>query len=239
MKHACYLTLVVGAIMLAVPFAAICVSESPSEAAAGTEEDPILLLRGDTWVYETDFPSGLDVTVTVSASPSATPSDDATFDTSSGYATVTGKLVEVTIPTTGVQDGLYYLKIKATSTKPTQVAYQTAVFLIQPNVTATGGTVYAAEGGAFDPFSVVASVPSTYSISDYGTLDASKVAIDPDTGAVTVTASNGDAGTHSIKVMVRAMDNPSNATVVTLSIEIAKQIEFTSAVSAGFVVAGA
>ena len=241
MKHTRFLTLVALAIMFAVPFAAMYISESPSEAAAGTEDDPILLLRGDTWNYNVEFPADLDVTVTVSASPTAIPSNDAVFDTSSGYATVTGKLVKVTIPRTGVTDGLYYLKIKGASVNPTQVAYQTAVFLIQPNVTAIGGTVYAAEGGAFDPFTVTASVPSTFSITDYGTFQdgASKITIDAETGAVTVNAISGDYGTHTIKVLVRAKDNPTNTTVAILTLEIAKQIEFTSAVSAGFVVAGA
>jgi hypothetical protein len=209
-------------------------------AAEGTVADPILVLPGQTWKYTPSFPAGLTPTLTVSASAVSQPTSSATYAATSGYAKVVGSSIEVTFPAEAPV-GKYYVTIKAATTQPTQVDYQDVVFSTQAKLTGTGGTLYAAVGGAQDPLSVSASKSSTYTITDYGTLSSgsSKVTINSSTGALTVkNLVAGDVGSHTIKIKAIAKDNPTNEVILTVTLIIKAQISFTSSPSAGFIVTG-
>ncbi len=73
------------------------------------------------------FDKGLSPTVGVAASASSMPSDSAAFSSSSGYASVSGNYLTVSIPE-GFEGGTYYVKLKAStsasSTQPAQEAYR-------------------------------------------------------------------------------------------------------------------
>lgn len=225
-----------AAVMIAAAFVLILPSDN-SEAAAGTEIDPILVLPGQTWRYTPTFPADLSPTLTVSASATAQPGEGATYETTSGYAKVTGGTIDVVVPAEATV-GKYYITIKASTTQPTQVTYQNVVFQIQAKITGTGGTAYASESGAQDVFSVSASTAATYTITDYGTLTngESKVTINSSTGALTVNAASGDAGTYTIKVKATATDNPTNIVTINVTLVIKSAASFTSSPSAGYIV---
>lgn len=225
-----------AAVMIAAAFVLILPSDN-SEAAAGTEADPILVLPGQTWRYNPTFPADLSPTLTVSASATAQPGEGATYETTSGYAKVTGGTIDVVVPAEATV-GKYYVTIKASTTQPTQVTYQNVVFQIQAKITGTGGTAYASESGAQDVFSVSASTAATYTITDYGTLTngESKVTINSSTGALTVNAASGDAGTYTIKVKATATDNPTNIVTINVTLVIKSAASFTSSPSAGYIV---
>lgn len=225
-----------AAVMIAAAFVLILPSDN-SEAAAGTEIDPILVLPGQTWRYTPTFPDDLSPVLTVSASAVSQPGAGATYATISGYAKVTGGTIDVIVPAEA-STGKYYVTIKADTTQPTQTTYQNIVFQIQAKITGTGGTMYAAEGGVFDPFSVSASKAATYTITDYGGLSngASKISVNPSTGAITVNAVSGDAGTYTIKVKATATDNITNTVIINVTLVITSAAAFTSTPSAGFIV---
>ena len=229
--------LLVALAVLAVPCFCLMGSSYESEAAAGTEVDPILVLPGQTWRYTPTFPADLSPTLTVSANAASQPGEGATYATTSGYAKVTGGTIDVVVPAEATV-GKYYVTIKASTTQPTQITYQNVVFQIQAKITGTGGTAYASESGAQDAFSVSASKSATYTITDYGTLTngATKVTINSSTGALTVNAVSGDAGTHTIKVKATATDNPTNIVTINVTLVIKSAASFTSTPSAGFIV---
>ena len=228
---------VMTALLFAASFIMVINIEDQSEAAAGTEADPILVLPGQTWRYTPTFPADLTPVLTVSANTSSQPGEGATYAATSGYAKVTGGTVDVVIPSEATV-GKYYVTIKASTTQPTQVTYQNIVFQIQAKITGTGGTVYASESGAQDAFSVSASKAATYTITDYGTLTngASKVTINSSTGAITVNAASGDAGTYTIKVKATATDNPTNIVTINVTLIVKSAASFTSSPSAGYIV---
>lgn len=211
-----------------------------ASAAEGTAADPILVLPGQTWKYTPTFPAGLTPTLTVSANASAQPGQSDTYAVTSGYAKVSGSSIEVTFPANATV-GKYYVTIKAVTSQPTQTAYQNIVFSVQAPLTGTGGTLYAAVGGASDPLSVSASKAATYTIIDYGTLTSgsSKISVNASTGALTVTGLvSGDVGTYTVRIKAIATDNPTNEVVITVELVIKSQIAFSSSPSAGFIVTG-
>lgn len=227
--------------IFAMAFGCVLSVHPDTDAAAGTDADPILLIPGQTWQYTPTFPAGLNPTLTVSASATAQPGPTATYAATSGYAkVVSGNKIEVTAPT-GASVGKYYVTIRAVTAQPTQTTYQNVAFSIQAPLTGTGGTLYAAVGGAQDAFSVSASKAAIFSITGYGTLNggSSKVSIGSSTGAMTVTGLvSGDIGTHTITVKAIATDNPTNECTITVTLVVKAQVAFTSSPSAGFIVQG-
>lgn len=227
---------VLTALLFAASLVMIIPMGDDTQAAAGTEVDPILVLPGQTWRYNPTFPDDLSPTLTVSASAVSQPGTGATYASTSGYAKVTGGTIDVIVPAEAAT-GKYYVTIKAVTTQPSQTTYQDVVFLVQAKITGTGGTMYAAEGGVFDPFSASASKAATYTITDYGSLSngASKVSVNPSTGAITVNAASGDAGTYTIKVKATATDNPTNTVIINVTLVIKSTAAFTSTPSAGYI----
>lgn len=86
---------------------------------------------GQTWSWTPTFKDGMTPDVTVAASDSEMPADDASasssFGTSSGYASVSNGTVKVSIPLT-YDKSKYYVKVRAQTTLPTQTVYYELTF---------------------------------------------------------------------------------------------------------------
>lgn len=93
-----------------------------NETDAANPKITINIQPGQSWSWTPTFTSGLSPTVTVSGSESAMPADNATFGATSGHASVSNGKVTVSIPSDYAKSN-YYVKVKATTTQPTQVAY--------------------------------------------------------------------------------------------------------------------
>lgn len=123
-------------LMLAVSLAPMIMSD---ESDAANPSTTINIQPGQTWSWTPTFTSGLSPTVTVSGSESAMPADTASFSTVSGNVSVSGRKVIVTIPS-DYSKSVYYVKVKAQTTQPTQIVYyeitfNVATFALNYNVT--------------------------------------------------------------------------------------------------------
>ena len=114
-------------ILMAAGLAPLLVSESHAE----NPRDSIDIHPGQPWVWEIEYDERNDPTITVSASASSMPADDATYAASSGYASIDGRRVLVNIPSDYPGD-VYNVKVRMEDTQPVQVAFYEIVF----NVTA-------------------------------------------------------------------------------------------------------
>ncbi len=107
----------------------ICVACAPmllteeNDGAAAT----INIQPGQSWSWTPTFTSGLSPAVTVSASASAMPADNATFGATSGNASVSNGKVTVSIPS-DFSGSKYYVKVKAATTNPTQTVFYEITF---------------------------------------------------------------------------------------------------------------
>ena len=113
------------ALMLAVAFVPVIAEDS--DAANGTAT--INIQPGQTWSWTPSFTSGLSPTVTVSASDSAMPADNASFSTTSGNASVSDGTVTVSIPS-NYNKASYYVKVRAQTTQPTQTVFYEITFSV-------------------------------------------------------------------------------------------------------------
>lgn len=134
-KMGAFATLAV-VLMLAVSFAPMIISD---ESDAANPSTTINIQPGQTWSWTPTFTSGLSPTVTVSGSESAMPADTASFSTVSGNVSVSGGKVTVSIPS-DYSKSVYYVKVKAQTTQPTQTVYyeitfNVATFALNYNVT--------------------------------------------------------------------------------------------------------
>lgn len=134
-KMGAFATLAV-VLMLAVSFAPMIMSD---ESDAANPSTTINIQPGQTWSWTPTFTSGLSPTVTVSGSESAMPADTASFSTVSGNVSVSGGKVTVSIPS-DYSKSVYYVKVKAQTTQPTQTVYyeitfNVATFALNYNVT--------------------------------------------------------------------------------------------------------
>lgn len=111
-------------LMLAVSLAPMIMSD---ESDAANPSTTINIQPGQTWSWTPTFTSGLSPTVTVSGSESAMPADTASFSTVSGNVSVSGGKVIVTIPS-DYSKSVYYVKVKAQTTQPTQIVYYEITF---------------------------------------------------------------------------------------------------------------
>lgn len=140
------------------------------ETDAANPATTINIQPGQSWSWTPTFTSGLSPTVTVSGSDSAMPADNATFGASSGNASVSNGKVTVSIPS-NFSKSVYYVKVKAQTTQPTQTVYyeitfNVASFSMAYNIT----TVNAKVGTAISNMTptVTGATASSYAIS--GTL---------------------------------------------------------------------
>lgn len=134
-KMGAFATLAV-VLMLAVSFAPMIMSD---ESDAANPSTTINIQPGQTWSWTPTFTSGLSPTVTVSGSESAMPADTASFSTVSGNVSVSSEKVTVSIPS-DYSKSVYYVKVKAQTTQPTQTVYyeitfNVATFALNYNVT--------------------------------------------------------------------------------------------------------
>jgi len=115
------------AVMLMMIVAAAPLIPGESDGANATAN--VNIQPGQTWSWTPTFTSGLTPTVTVSASDSGMPSDNATFSSSSGNASVSNGKVTVSIPS-GYAKANYYVKVKAQTSQPTQIVYYEITFKV-------------------------------------------------------------------------------------------------------------
>ena len=113
--------------MLMMIVAAAPLISGESDGANATAN--VNIQPGQTWSWTPTFTSGLTPTVTVSASDSGMPSDNATFSSSSGNASVSNGKVTVSIPS-GYAKANYYVKVKAQTSQPTQIVYYEITFKV-------------------------------------------------------------------------------------------------------------
>ncbi len=115
------------AVMLMMIVAAAPLIPGESDGANATAN--VNIQPGQTWSWTPTFTSGLTPTVTVSASDTGMPSDNATFSSSSGNASVSNGKVTVSIPS-GYAKANYYVKVKAQTSQPTQIVYYEITFKV-------------------------------------------------------------------------------------------------------------
>lgn len=109
-------------VMMVVATAPLAQGSDAANATATVNIQP-----GQSWSWTPTFTSGLSPTVTVSASDTSMPANNATFGASSGNASVTNGKVSVSIPSNYSKDN-YYVKVKAQTSQPTQVVYYEITF---------------------------------------------------------------------------------------------------------------
>ena len=115
------------AVMLMVAAAAIPLLSEEGNAANASAN--VNIQPGQSWSWTPTFTSGLSPTVTVSASDTSMPSDNATYSSSSGNASVSNGKVTVSIPSNYSKTN-YYVKVKAQTNQPTQVVYYEITFKV-------------------------------------------------------------------------------------------------------------
>lgn len=98
-----------------------------SESDAANASASINIQPGQTWNWTPTFTSGLTPTVTVAGSETAMPADNAAFSASSGNVSVSSGKVIVKIPS-NYSKSVYYVKVKAETTQPTQKVYYEITF---------------------------------------------------------------------------------------------------------------
>ena len=119
-----FLAIMAVAMLAVVALSPVFVCDD-SDAANATAT--INIQPGQSWSWTPTFPAGLSPVVTVSGSNTAMPADNASFSASSGYATASNGKVTVSIPD-DYSGSKYYVKVKAQTTNPTQVAYYEITF---------------------------------------------------------------------------------------------------------------
>ncbi len=174
----------VAAVVLLV---AVCLSPVlMDESDAANPTKTLNLQPGQSWSWTPTFPSGLSPEITVSASSVSMPADDATFSSTSEYASVSDGKVTVTIPST-FSGSHYYLKVHAQTTKPTQNAYYEITFNVASyGLSYTAQTVNAKVGTKISDLTPTVSNATAKSYSISGTLPAG-LSFDKSTGKISGT----------------------------------------------------
>ena len=171
----------------------VLVAVSPvfiDETDAANPSVTINIQPGQSWSWTPQFTSGLSPTVTVSASDSSMPADNATFSATSGHASVSGGKVTVSIPSNFTGSN-YYVKVKAATQHPPQTAYYEITFSVASySLSYNIDTVHAKVGTAITKLTpavgggVSVKTSNGYSIS--GTLPAG-LSFNTTTGEITGT----------------------------------------------------
>lgn len=172
------------AVLAVALLAVVALSPFAVESDAANPSATVNLQPGQTWNWTPTFTSGLSPTVTVAGSDSAMPADNASFSASSGNVSVSNGKVTVKIPS-NYSKSVYYVKVKAQTTLPTQTVYyeitfNVAAFSLSYNVS----TLYAKVGTAISEITPSISggvTAKSYAIS--GTLPAG-LSFDMSTGKI-------------------------------------------------------
>ena len=115
-------------VMAAAMMVMVAVTPMLSQESDGANASANINIQpGQSWSWTPSFTSGLSPTVTVSASTSAMPADNATFSSTSGNASVSNGKVTVSIPS-NFSGNAYYVKVRAQTTQPTQTVFYEITF---------------------------------------------------------------------------------------------------------------
>ena len=177
------MTFMAVAVLMAALFAPVLVDDGADAANPATT---INIQPGQTWSWTPTFTSGLSPTVTVSASDSAMPADTATFSSTSGNASVSNGKVTVSIPSNYAKSA-YYVKVKATTSQPTQNVYYEITFSVASfSLSYSADSVVAKVGSAITNLTptVTGATATSYTIS--GTLP-SGLSFNTSTGVISGT----------------------------------------------------
>lgn len=175
------------AVLAVALLAVVALSPFAVESDAANPSATVNLQPGQTWNWTPTFKSGLTPTVTVAGSDSAMPADNASFSASSGNVSVSSGKVTVKIPS-NYSKSVYYVKVKAQTTLPTQTVYYEITFNVAKfSLSYNVSTVYAKVGTAISEITPSISggvTAKSYAIS--GTLPAG-LSFSTSTGKITGT----------------------------------------------------
>ena len=204
---------IAAALVVMVAFSPVFTEETDASNPATT----INIQPGQSWSWTPTFTSGLSPSVTVSASDSSMPADSASFSTTSGNATVSNGKVTVSIPA-NFSKAAYYVKVKATTTQPTQTAYYEITFSVASySLSYSANSVAAKVGTAISNLTPTISggvTAKSYSIA--GTLPAG-LSFSTSTGVISGTPTSYKAQTsYTITAVLNTV--PQQSVTATVSI---------------------
>lgn len=139
--------------------------------------------------------------------------------------------------------GTYTMTVKAVSdTVTTNAVTKTVTVTVENSLTITVPTyVYSAVGGAQDSAVITSNLNDvSYVITGYDGLASSKISINNDTGAITITASSGDNTSSPYTISVKAVSNITGqeSAVKTFDVIVTQQLIYNNSPSAGYIVQG-
>ena len=204
---------IAAALVVMVAFSPVFTEETDASNPATT----INIQPGQSWSWTPTFTQGLSPSVTVSASDSAMPADNASFSTTSGNASVSNGKVTVNIPT-NFSKTAYYVKVKATTTQPAQTAYYEITFSVASySLSYSANSVAAKVGTAISNLTPTISggvTAKSYSIA--GTLPAG-LSFSTSTGVISGTPTSYKAQTsYTITAVLNTV--PQQSVTATVSI---------------------
>lgn len=175
---------------------AVCVSPVfIDEADAANPSKTINLQPGQSWSWTPTFKNSLTPTITVAGSESSMPADSAATATTSGYVSVSSGKVIVKIPSS-FTGSVYYVKVHAQTTLPTQHAYYEITFNVATySMSYSASTVYAKVNTAISDLTpTITGGVSAKSYSISGTLPTG-LSFDTTTGKISGTPTAHEAQT--------------------------------------------
>ena len=204
---------IAAALVVMVAFSPVFTEETDASNPATT----INIQPGQSWSWTPTFTSGLSPTVQVSASDTTMPADNASFSNTSGNASVSNGKVTVSIPSNYAKSS-YYVKVKATTTQPTQTAYYEITFSVASySLSYSANSVAAKVGTAISNLTPTISggvTAKSYSIA--GTLPAG-LSFSTSTGVISGTPTSYKAQTsYTITAVLNTV--PQQSVTATVSI---------------------
>ena len=170
------------ALLLAVCMSPIFIDETDAANPSKT----INIQPGQSWSWTPTFKNDLSPTITVAGSESAMPADSAATATTSGYVSVSSGKVIVKIPSS-FTGSVYYVKVHAQTTLPTQHAYYEITFNVATySMSYSASTVYAKVNTAISDLTPTIKNATAKSYSISGTLPTG-LSFDTTTGKISGT----------------------------------------------------
>lgn len=205
------------ALMLVV---AVVPATSSSDGADTVTTYTINVQKGQVWAWTPTFTSGLSPTITVSASSSAMPENDATFGATSGNAKVESGTVKVQIPST-YSGSNYFVKIKAQTTQPTQIKYYAITFNVEEyTLSYSSSTVIGNVGHAITSLTPTTApagkTVTSYAITNGASLPAG-ITLNTSTGVISGTPT-AYCGMTTVEITATFNTTPAQTAKTTISI---------------------
>ncbi|MBQ7702376.1 MAG: putative Ig domain-containing protein [Candidatus Methanomethylophilaceae archaeon] len=184
----------------------------------------INLVKGQTYRYSPTFNIS-SPTITVSANGSSQPGSSANYSSTSGYASVSNGVIDVTVPAS-YSGNNYYVTIKAVTSNPTQTVYQNIKFAIVDAFAVSGNA--SAIGVVGNGFTYIPSTTSGWTISSWSISPSlpSGLSFNASTGVISGTPSAvSNATTYTLTATTV---QPSVTATKTVSIKIEPALVVTA-----------